>query len=99
MTVERADRESGFGIRDPQNPDELLQKAAAAKHASLVLAQASTKDKNRALLAMARAIRAHAASILAANANDCAHANEPRAARGDGAPQPSGEERGGGPRD
>ncbi|MCM3881875.1 MAG: glutamate-5-semialdehyde dehydrogenase [Vicinamibacterales bacterium] len=52
--------------------DELLEKAAAAKAASVVLAQLSTDTKNRALEAIARAIRAHEAQILAANANDCA---------------------------
>src|SRR5438132_2019846 len=51
--------------------DELLTKAAEAKRASLVLARASTEDKNRALTSIARAIRAHEAAILAANAQDC----------------------------
>jgi glutamate-5-semialdehyde dehydrogenase len=56
--------------------DELLEKAAAAKHASLALAKASTDDKNRALMAIARAIRAQQSSILAANAIDCANADD-----------------------
>lgn len=55
--------------------DELIEKAAGAKAASIVLAQASTGLKNRALGAIANAIRAHEAAILAANAQDCAHAS------------------------
>jgi len=57
---------SAFEVQGSQ--DELLTKAAEAKRASLVLARASTEDKNRALTSIARAIRAHEASILAANA-------------------------------
>jgi glutamate-5-semialdehyde dehydrogenase len=56
--------------------DELLEKAAAAKTASIALAQLSSDVKNRALGAIARAIRGHEAAILAANAEDCAHAPE-----------------------
>jgi glutamate-5-semialdehyde dehydrogenase len=52
--------------------DELREKAAAAKAASVVLAQASTEIKNRALLAIAQALRAQEAEILASNARDCA---------------------------
>ena len=40
-----------------------------------MLAQASTERKNQALAAIARAIRAHEAGILAANARDCANAD------------------------
>ena len=51
--------------------DELIDKASGAKSASVVLAQASTDLKNRALVAIASAIRAREAEILAANAQDC----------------------------
>ena len=56
--------------------DELLEKAAAAKSASIVLAQLSTDTKNRALNAIARSIRAHERQILNANSQDCAQAGE-----------------------
>jgi glutamate-5-semialdehyde dehydrogenase len=69
-TTLAGDRGSGIG-----DGDELVEKAAAAKRASVVLAQASTERKNQALAAIARAIRAHEASILAANAHDCASAD------------------------
>jgi glutamate-5-semialdehyde dehydrogenase len=55
--------------------DELLERARAAKRASLTLAKASTDDKNRALMAIARALRAQQSIILAANALDCANAD------------------------
>jgi glutamate-5-semialdehyde dehydrogenase len=55
--------------------DELIEKASGAKAASIVLAQAPTELKNRALGAIAGAIRAHEAEILAANAQDCASAS------------------------
>jgi glutamate-5-semialdehyde dehydrogenase len=55
--------------------DELLDKAAAAKAASVVLAQASEDVKNRALNAIAAALRAHEVEILKANAQDCANAS------------------------
>ena len=55
--------------------DELIEKAAAAKAASIRLAQADTAQKNRALQAMAGAIRAREQEILAANAQDCANAS------------------------
>jgi len=48
----------------------------AAVEASRVLAQATTESKNRALQAMAAALRAQATAILAANANDMAAARE-----------------------
>src|SRR4051794_18182797 len=69
-------RDSGFAGRDSgldqtSTSDELLEKAAAAKRASITLAQLSTDDKNDAVLAMARAIRANEAKILAANDRDC----------------------------
>jgi glutamate-5-semialdehyde dehydrogenase len=54
--------------------DELTEKASAAKDASHVLARALTDQKNRALTAMARALRAHERSILSANAHDCEQA-------------------------
>lgn len=59
----------------PVTTDELLDKAAGAKAASIVLAQASTDLKNRALIAIAWAIRAHETEILAANVQDCANAS------------------------
>src|SRR3990170_844134 len=59
----------------PVTTDELIDKAAGAKAASIVLAQATTDSKNRALLAIANAIRARAHEILAANAQDCAGAS------------------------
>ena len=48
--------------------------AGAARSAARTLALSSTEQKNRALDAMARAIRADAATILAANAEDVAEA-------------------------
>src|SRR5262249_58218055 len=45
-----------------------------AREAARVLALASTAQKGRALAAIAAAIRAHAAAILAANAEDVAEA-------------------------
>ncbi|MFZ0610283.1 MAG: glutamate-5-semialdehyde dehydrogenase [Xanthobacteraceae bacterium] len=45
-----------------------------ARKAARVLAQAPAAKKNQALAAMARAMRRSAASILAANADDCAEA-------------------------
>jgi glutamate-5-semialdehyde dehydrogenase len=55
--------------------DELIEKAKGAKAASIVLAQASTELKNRALLAIAGAIRSRESQILEANAQDCANAS------------------------
>src|SRR5438067_11345302 len=48
--------------------------ASAARVAARTLALASPEQKNRALDAMARAIRADAAAILAANADDVTEA-------------------------
>ena len=59
----------------PVTTDELIEKAAAAKAASIRLAQADTAQKNRALQAMAGAIRAREQEILAANAQDCTNAS------------------------
>ena len=59
----------------PVTTDELIEKASGAKAASIVLAQASTDLKNRALIAIAGAVRAREAEILAANAQDCANAS------------------------
>ena len=59
----------------PVTTDELIDKASGAKAASIVLAQASTDLKNRALAAIAKAIRARESEILAANAEDCANAS------------------------
>ena len=59
----------------PVTIDELIEKAAGAKSASVTLAQASTDLKNRALLAIAGAIRAREPEILSANAQDCANAS------------------------
>jgi glutamate-5-semialdehyde dehydrogenase len=77
MTV-KAQRDLGLGIRDwsgTPGSDELVEKAAAAKAASIVLAQTSTEAKNRALTAIARAIREQEEQILAANAEDCKRAS------------------------
>jgi glutamate-5-semialdehyde dehydrogenase len=51
--------------------DELVEKAAEAKRASVVLARLSTEKKNDALRAIARALRSHEDAIVAANAQDC----------------------------
>jgi glutamate-5-semialdehyde dehydrogenase len=59
----------------PVTTDELIEKAAGAKSASVALAQASTDLKNRALLAISGALRAREADILAANAQDCSNAS------------------------
>ena len=59
----------------PVTTDELVEKAAGAKGASIALAQASSDLKNRALAAIAGAIRAREAEILAANAQDVASAS------------------------
>ncbi|MES6380844.1 hypothetical protein U6R98_12205, partial [Cutibacterium acnes] len=48
--------------------------AAKARAAARVLALAPPEQKNRALLAIERAIRANAPAILAANAEDVAEA-------------------------
>ena len=55
--------------------DELVEKASGAKKASVVLAQATTALKNRALEAIAHAIRSSEEEILAANAQDSANAS------------------------
>src|ERR1700729_3982737 len=55
-------------------PALMTDLAARARAAARVLALASPEQKNRALDAMARAIRANAAVILAANAEDVAEA-------------------------
>ena len=55
--------------------DELIDKAAGAKAASVVLAQASSDLKNRALLAIADAMRRRTSEIVAANTQDCANAS------------------------
>jgi glutamate-5-semialdehyde dehydrogenase len=59
----------------PVTTDELLDKAAGAKAASIVLARTTTDLKNRALIAIANAIHARESEILAANAQDCANAS------------------------
>ena len=55
--------------------DELTDKASGAKAAAVQLALASTDVKNRALAAIADAIRGREGEILAANAHDCGHAS------------------------
>lgn len=50
--------------------------AQAAKRAARLLASASTAQKNKALVAMAKALRAHEPDILAANEADLANASE-----------------------
>ena len=53
-------------------PSLMTELAAGARRAARVLALAPTKKKNDALAAMAAAVRANAAKILAANAEDVA---------------------------
>ena len=53
-------------------PALMTELAARARAAARVLALASPEQKNQALEAMERAIRANAAAILAANAEDVA---------------------------
>src|SRR5260370_11164732 len=53
-------------------PDLMTELAARARAAARVLALASPEQKNKALEAMERAIRANAPAILAANAEDVA---------------------------
>lgn len=55
---------------------EAKQAALAAKAAVPAMAQASTELKDKALLAMAAALRAQASAICEANATDCAVAEE-----------------------
>ena len=67
------------GFEDPESngqesADELVEKARAAKQASLVLAQASTDAKNQALVSIAGILRRRAPSIQAANDRDWARA-------------------------
>ena len=55
---------------------EAKQAALAAKAAAPAMAQASTELKDKALLAMAAALRAQTSAICEANATDCAVAKE-----------------------
>jgi glutamate-5-semialdehyde dehydrogenase len=55
--------------------DELVEKAAAAKTASIALAQAPTELKRRALAAIAAELRTRESAILEANAQDCSAAS------------------------
>src|SRR4051812_6137807 len=64
-----------MGFRISQTVDELIEKAAEAKRASVALAQASTRQKDDALRRIAGAIRAHESAILAANTQDCSRAD------------------------
>ncbi len=59
----------------PVTTDELVEKASGAKAASIQLAQSNTERKNRALGAIAKAIRTREKEILAANAQDCSNAS------------------------
>jgi glutamate-5-semialdehyde dehydrogenase len=59
---------------DTDLPALMTELAARAKAAARLLSLAPTEQKNRALQAMERAIRANAATILAANADDVAEA-------------------------
>src|ERR1700759_189684 len=59
---------------DTDLPALMNELAARAKAAARVLSLAPAEQKNRALAAMERAIRANAAAILAANADDVAEA-------------------------
>src|ERR1700735_1866083 len=56
-------------------PDLMADLAARARAAARVLALASPEQKNRALEAMERAIRANASAILAAHAEDVTEAS------------------------
>lgn len=55
---------------------EVLEIAQAAKHASAELGQKSLDERNRALLAMAAALRVHVGEIVSANAQDMDAARE-----------------------
>jgi glutamate-5-semialdehyde dehydrogenase len=66
----------GKSSADYKVEDGLMAAAAAAKAASIVVAQASTEVKNRALAGIARSIRSHETEILRANAEDCRKASE-----------------------
>src|ERR1700759_661602 len=59
---------------DTDLPALMNELAARAKAAARVLSLAPAEQKNRALAAMERAIRANAAALLAANADDVAEA-------------------------
>ncbi|RPI57269.1 MAG: glutamate-5-semialdehyde dehydrogenase [Acidobacteria bacterium] len=59
----------------PVIADELIEKAAGAKAAAVQLARVDTALKNRALAAIATAIRARETEILAANAQDVSNAS------------------------
>lgn len=56
--------------------ERMAEIGRAARRACIPLATATTEQKNAALAAMARAVRASAATILAANAEDLARAEE-----------------------
>ena len=51
---------------------EVEEKCRKAKAASEIMKNAATPDKNRALLAIAKALRSHSSEILAANKSDLA---------------------------
>jgi glutamate-5-semialdehyde dehydrogenase len=61
-------------VTEPSGAETLIATARSVKAAARVLARASTGERNRALLAMAAALRAREAEILAANERDCAAA-------------------------
>jgi glutamate-5-semialdehyde dehydrogenase len=67
---ERAATPAHAEAKSPEVGALMEQMGRAALDASAVLAQATTEQKNAALVAAAKAIRAGAADILAANAND-----------------------------
>src|SRR5205807_8923743 len=62
-------------------PTLINELAAATRAAARVLSLASAQQKNRALVAMERAIREHATAILAANAEDIAEVRSRGATR------------------
>lgn len=66
----------GKSPADYKVEDGLMSTAAAAKAASIVVAQASTEVKNRALAGIARSLRSHETEILRANGEDCRKASE-----------------------
>lgn len=55
---------------------ELIKQGAAAKEAAIFLAQASTKEKNAALLQLSDDLLANTDKLLQANEKDIVRANE-----------------------
>src|SRR2546422_8430005 len=76
MTLTEAETEMSAPLKaidgNADLPALMTELATRARAAARVLALASPQQKNRALQAMERAIRANASAILAANAEDVA---------------------------